>query len=230
LPFDDFVGGLNSWKDHLKATCSEKYFKTLYEFLKKEYSSQKIYPPHNLIFNAFNVTPITKIRVVIIGQDPYHQPGQAMGLCFSVPKGIKTPPSLLNIYKSLESDPKIKNFKRPNHGDLTKWATQGVFLLNAVLTVQDSKPNSHKKEGWNQFTDAVIKCINKDCDKIVFLLWGADAQKKASGIDEKKHYVLKTSHPSGLSYTKGFDKAYHFSKCNDYLKQNGFTEIDWNLD
>jgi len=226
---DDFVDGLGTWKDALKDSWSQKYFNTLYAFLKGAYSKEKVYPPPSLVFNAFKLTPINKIRVVIIGQDPYHQPGQAMGLSFSVPKGIKIPPSLLNIYKSLESDPNMKGFKRPNHGDLTKWAEQGVFMLNAVLTVQDSNPNSHKKEGWNTFTDAVVKAINKECNNVVFMLWGKDAEKKATGVDEKKHHVLRTSHPSGLSYTKGFDKAYHFSKCNDYLKKNGLKEIDWTL-
>jgi len=230
VPLDDFVDELGTWKDALKDSYSQKYFTTLYNFLKNAYATSKVYPPQNLVFNAFKLTPITKIKVVVIGQDPYHQPGQAMGLSFSVPKGIKVPPSLQNIYKSLESDPSIKGYKRPGHGDLTKWAEQGVFLLNAVLTVEYNKPNSHKKEGWNTFTDAVVKCINKECKNVVFMLWGKDAEKKASGVDEKKHYVLRTSHPSGLSYTKGFDKAYHFSKCNEYLKKQGLAEIDWKLE
>jgi len=197
--------------------------------LKEQYAKEHVFPPPNLVFNAFKLTPITKIRVVIIGQDPYHQPNQAMGLSFSVQKGIKVPPSLANMYKSMEADPALKGFKRPSHGDLTAWAEQGVFMLNAVLTVKYNTANSHKKSGWSNFTDAVIKVINKECDKIVFLLWGGDAHKKAEGIDEKKHYVLKTTHPSPFSYAGGFDKACHFSKCNEYLKKNGFAEIDWNL-
>jgi len=185
--FDDFVDGLESWKDALKPAWSQKYFKDMYEFLKEEYRTKKVYPPPELVFNAFKLTPINKIKVVIVGQDPYHQPGQAMGLCFSVPRGVKVPSSLQNIYKSISTDPKISGFKIPKHGDLTKWATQGVFMLNTILTVVDSSPDSHRKCGWDKFTDYVIEVINKQCDKVVFLLWGAPAQKKAASVNDQKY-------------------------------------------
>jgi len=229
-PFDEFVEGLCSWKAPLKNAIQAKSFQNLYPFLKSEYKTKKIYPPHELVFNAFKMTPISKIKVVIVGQDPYHQPGQAMGMCFSLPQGIKIPSSLLNMYKSIESDPKIIGFKRPKHGDLTKWATQGVFMMNTILTVEDSKPESHRKSGWDTFTDEVISIINKDCDKVIFLLWGLPAQKKAKGISATKHHILKTSHPSGLSFNKGFSTAYHFSKVNELLRSMKQEEIDWNLE
>ena len=198
-PLDDFVNGLGSWKDPLKNAIQAKSFQNLCNFLKTEYKTKKvihpfenqlmynqIYPPHELIFNAFKLTPINKVKVVVVGQDPYHQQGQAMGLSFSIPKGVKVPSSLLNIYKSIETDPKITNFKKPNHGDLTKWAQQGVFLLNTILTVEDSKPESHRKSGWDDFTDAVLNLINKECDNVVFMLWGLPAQKKAKIVNETK--------------------------------------------
>eukprot|EP00331_Platyophrya_macrostoma_P003785 CAMPEP_0176408264 /NCGR_PEP_ID=MMETSP0127-20121128/1857_1 /TAXON_ID=938130 /ORGANISM="Platyophrya macrostoma, Strain WH" /LENGTH=269 /DNA_ID=CAMNT_0017787535 /DNA_START=34 /DNA_END=843 /DNA_ORIENTATION=+ len=227
---DDFLADLATWKSALEKTTKEKYFVQLYKFIKDEYSSKVVYPPPNLIFNAFKVTPLEKVKVVIIGQDPYHQPGQAMGLCFSVPKGIPTPSSLQNVYKSLCTDPKIKGFKKPSHGDLTKWAKQGVFLLNTILTVVYDTPDSHRKSGWDEFTDEVVNVINRERTGVIFLLWGKPAQKKGKSIDQKKHHVLETSHPSGLSFTKGFDKAYHFSKVNEILKGKGETEIDWSLD
>jgi len=229
-PFDDWVDGLGSWKSHLKNAIQAKTFQNLYTYLKGEYKAKQIFPPAELIFNTFRLTPISKIKVVVVGQDPYHQPGQAMGLCFSVPKGIKTPSSLNNIYKSMTEDPKIKDFKKPNHGDLTKWATQGVFMLNTILTVEYDKADSHRKSGWDLFTDEVINVINKDCDKVIFLLWGLPAQKKGKGINASKHHILKTSHPSGLSYSKGFNTAFHFSQVNELLKKDGEKEIDWNLD
>lgn len=228
--FDEFVDGLGSWKDALKPAWSQKYFKDMYVFLKDEYATKKVYPPPNLIFNAFKLTPVTQIKAVIVGQDPYHQPGQAMGLCFSVPVGIPVPSSLKNIYKSLNTDRALGNFKIPKHGDLTKWALQGVFLLNTVLTVVDSTPNAHAKCGWEKFTTSVIEIINKECNGLVFFLWGAPAQKKAQSVNDNKHCILKTSHPSGLSVNKGFSEAYHFSKCNEYLKKHNKTEIDWVLD
>jgi len=228
--FDDFVDGLCTWKPHFEAVVKTKTFSGLYTFLKNEYKSKRIYPPVDLIFNAFRLTPVNKIKVVVVGQDPYHQPGQAMGLCFSVPRGVKIPSSLQNIYKSIANDPKISGFTKPTHGDLSKWATQGVFLLNTILTVEDSKADSHRKSGWDDFTDHVINVLNKECDGLVFLLWGLPAQKKAKNVNATKHHVLKTSHPSGLSYTKGFDKAFHFSQCNEILKKMGKTEINWNVD
>jgi len=226
----DFVDDLGTWKNSLKPAWDTKQFKDLHKFLTKEYKDKKCYPPPEQIFNTFKLCPVSKIKVVIVGQDPYHQPGQAMGLCFSVAKGVKVPPSLNNMYKSLANDPKIPGFKTPKHGDLTKWATQGVFLLNTVLTVVDSTPNAHQKQGWEAFTDKVIEIINKECNNIVFMLWGKPAEKKAKNVSEVKHHILKTSHPSGLSYTKGFDKAFHFSKCNEYLKKKGLDTIDWQLD
>jgi uracil-DNA glycosylase len=228
--FDDWSDGLCTWKPHFENVVKSKTFSGLYSFLKTEYKSKKIYPPVDLIFNAFRLTPINKIKVVVVGQDPYHQPGQAMGLCFSVPRGVKVPSSLQNIYKSIDTDPKIKGFKKPTHGDLTKWATQGVFLLNTILTVEDSKADSHRKSGWDEFTEHTINVLNKECDGLVFLLWGLPAQKKAKSVSATKHHVLKTSHPSGLSYSKGFNTSFHFSQTNELLKKMGKTEIDWNLD
>jgi len=176
------------------------------------------------------LTQIECLKVVIIGQDPYPQPGYAMGLAFSVLKGIKIPSSLKNIFKNIKNDPKITNFKKPKHGDLTKWAKQGVLLLNTSLTVEDSKPDSHRKAGWDHFTDEVIVAINKNCEKIVFLLWGDQAQKKGRRVNESKHYVLKTSHPTEKAADKGFATTKFFSKVNDILKSNGKSEIDWSLD
>ena len=173
----------------------------------------QVYPPQDMIFNAFKTTPIQSVKVVIVGQDPYHQPGQAHGLCFSVMKPVPPPPSLKNIYKNLEADKKL-NFKKPNHGDLTKWAAQGVFLLNASLTVEDSKPNSHADCGWQKFTDEVIQVINKNCTGVVYLLWGKPAQMKAKSVNSTKNKILKTSHPSPLSASQGFLTSKHFSECN----------------
>lgn len=229
-PFEEFVDGLGSWKEILKPAWSDKSFKDLYDFLVAEYKVRPVYPPHDLIFNAFRLTPLNKVKVVILGQDPYHGPGQAMGLSFSVPHGKGVPSSLRNIYTSLATDPQITNFVKPRHGNLTSWARQGVFLLNTVLTVEANRPESHRKSGWDKFTDYVIQTINKNSENVVFMLWGAHAQKKAIGISESKHYVLKTSHPSGLSYEKGFNQAYHFSKCNAFLERRELGPIDWNLE
>ena len=202
--------------------------------IKEETSRNIIYPPINLIFNAFNKTSWDNCKVVIIGQDPYHGEGQAMGLCFSVPKGIKTPPSLQNIYKELEKD--IKGFKNPGHGDLTKWANEGVLLLNTSLTVKAANANSHSKIGWIAFTDAVIDVLNKEKDNLVFILWGANAIEKETKIDQTKHLILKSPHPSGLSankkteaYPNGFFLNHHFSKTNEYLISHNKTPIDWKV-
>ncbi|EAS00699.3 uracil-DNA glycosylase superfamily protein (macronuclear) [Tetrahymena thermophila SB210] len=227
--FDEFQDDLCSWKDILGTYIKSQKFKSIYTFVKKEYADKTCYPPAHEIFNVFKQTPLNTLKVVIVGQDPYHQPGQAMGLCFSVKKGVKPPPSLVNIYKSLSNDPKIKGFKTPNHGDLTKWANQGVFLLNDIMTVEYDKPASHSKSGWADFTSEVIKIINKECKDIVFLLWGKPAQKKASIVDTKKHHVLATSHPSPLGYMKGFDKANCFSACNEILVKLGKEPIDWQV-
>lgn len=215
-----------SWKMSLASTFEQPYFAKIKTFLvtQKE-AGKQIYPPGSQIFNAFNTTPLNQVNVVIIGQDPYHGEGQAMGLSFSVPKGVKIPASLRRIYKELETD--IPNFKMPNHGDLTKWAEQGVFLLNACLTVEHKKPNSHKKIGWHEFTDAVIQKISETQTGVVFLLWGNFARQKRALIDAEKHFILEAPHPSPLA--RGFLGCRHFSQCNVLLKQQGKREIEWNL-
>ena len=215
-----------SWKKLLGAEFEKPYMKELEATLEKEYESKTIYPKPENIFAAFNLTPFHKIKVVIIGQDPYHGPNQAHGLCFSVLKGVKIPPSLVNIYKELESDLGILP---PTHGNLESWANEGVLLLNALLTVEDGSPMAHKNLGWDQFTDRVIDLINEHKENVVFLLWGAPAQKKAKSVDEKKHCVLKTVHPSPLSSYRGYFGCQHFSKCNEFLKSKGINPIDWKV-
>ncbi|MCL4148115.1 UNVERIFIED_CONTAM: hypothetical protein GTU68_031327 [Idotea baltica] len=196
-------------------------------FLRREKDQHKIIYPHSSNwFHALEVTPLNAVKVVILGQDPYHQPGQAHGLCFSVQAGVKVPPSLLNIYKELESDLGIA---RADHGYLESWAQQGVLLLNAVLTVEDSNANAHQGKGWEQFTDQIISTVNEQCDKVVFLLWGSYAQKKGAMIDAKKHLVLTAPHPSPLSAHRGFLGCKHFSQANAYLAQSGKATIDWDL-
>lgn len=227
--FNTFLDDLGSWKDKLSTFTSTKKFADTYAFVKAKYESKDVcYPPTELIFNAFKTTPIEDVKVVVVGQDPYHQPNQAMGLSFSVNKGITVPPSLKNIYKCIENDDNIENFKVPKHGDLTNWANQGVFLLNTVLTVTYNDANSHKKSGWLKFTDEVIKVINKECDGVVFMLWGKPAQAKEKMIDLKKHCVLKSSHPSPFSAHMGFLTCQHFSLANKYLVEKGKEPIDWN--
>ena len=196
-------------------------FRTLFSYVKGEYEKTVCYPPRNLIFNAFKHVPFSKLKVVIVGQDPYIKEGEAMGLCFSIPKTVKVPPSLKNIYKALEKDPNVQ-FKTPSpiHGDLTNWASQGVLLLNAILTVKQGVSNSHQKKGWEQFTDHVISVINKEKEGVVFLLWGTKAHEKASTVNQTKHKVLKFVHPSPLAGT-GFPDCKHFSECNDYLSSKG---------
>jgi uracil-DNA glycosylase len=215
-----------SWKNLLVAEFEKPYMKELEAKLQKEYESKTIYPRPENIFSAFNLTPFEKIKVVIIGQDPYHGPNQAHGLCFSVQKGVKIPPSLVNIYKELESDLGIKP---PAHGNLESWAIEGVLLINALLTVEDGTPMSHKNLGWDQFTDRVIDLINEHRENVVFLLWGAPAQKKAKSVDEKKQCVLKTVHPSPLSSYRGYFGCQHFSKCNEFLKSKGISPVDWKV-
>ena len=213
-----------SWKKILKEEFNKPYFENIVLHLKTERSQGKtIYPPGSLIFNAFNTTPLNKVKVVILGQDPYHGPHQAHGLCFSVQNGVPPPPSLVNIFKELHDDIGVKI---PANGDLTKWAKQGVFLLNASLTVRASEPMSHSKIGWAQFTDMVIRKISDLKDHVVFLLWGKFAQEKKILIDESKHLVLKAAHPSPLSIT-GFSGCRHFSKTNEYLVKNGIDPVDW---
>lgn len=215
-----------SWKTALADEFQQPYFAAIKAFLVKEKQAGKtIYPPGPLIFNAFNVTPIDKVKVVILGQDPYHSPNQAMGLSFSVPQGEKVPASLKRIYKELASD--IDGFQIPAHGDLTAWANQGVFLLNAGLTVEHKKANSHKKAGWHKFTDAVIKNISEKREGIVFLLWGNFARNKKELIDTSKHHVLEAPHPSPLAH--GFLGCKHFSQCNALLEQQGKAPINWQV-
>lgn len=217
----------DSWKDVLKTEFSKAYFEQTALHIKTEKSQGKtIYPPGGLIFNAFNTTPFDKVKVVILGQDPYHGPCQAHGLCFSVQDGIPPPPSLINIFKELQDDIGIDP---PTHGNLTHWAQQGVFLLNASLTVRAGEPMSHSKIGWAQFTDTVIKTISDKKKHVVFLLWGKFAQEKKVLIDETKHLILKAAHPSPLSAHAGFLGCKHFSKTNEYLGKNGIDPIDWSL-
>jgi uracil-DNA glycosylase len=217
----------DSWKEILKQEFDQPYFQQIPLHLKTEKSQGKtIYPPGSLIFNAFNTTPIDKIKVVIIGQDPYHGPNQAHGLCFSVQNGVPPPPSLINIFKELQED---IGMAIPRHGNLTKWAEQGVFLLNASLTVRAGEPMSHSKIGWASFTDSVIKKISDHTKHVVFLLWGKFAQDKRILIDDTKHLVLKSAHPSPLSAYAGFFGCKHFSKANAYLISKGIDPVDWSL-
>jgi len=216
-----------SWKEVLYHEFSKSYFEEVVAFLKTERAQGKIiYPPGSLIFNAFEKTPFTKLKVVLLGQDPYHGKGQAMGLSFSVPKGVRPPPSLINIFKELQDDVGVPI---STTGDLTPWAEQGVMLLNAALTVRAGEPNSHAKIGWHQFTDSVIKKISDEKQGIVFLLWGSFAHQKQELIDQTKHHVLKAAHPSPYSADKGFFGCRHFSKTNEYLAQQRQEAINWKL-
>ena len=217
-----------SWKEVLKNEFPKPYFQQVVTFLRTEKAAGKtIYPPGTLIFNAFNQTPFTKLKVVILGQDPYHGIGQAHGLSFSVSNGIKPPPSLVNIFKEIQNDIGVAMPKE--YGNLTKWAEQGVLLLNAALTVRANEPFSHAKSGWAEFTDAVIQKISDEKTGIIFLLWGKFAQEKQILIDETKHFVLKAAHPSPFSADKGFFGCKHFSKTNDLLVKQGLAPIDWKL-
>lgn len=213
------------WKEWLEEEWKKPYFKELSAFLHNEYKTKDIYPPKEKVFTAFNACTYDDIKVVILGQDPYHQRGQAHGLCFSVSPGVQIPPSLLNIYKEINSD---VGCDIPNNGYLLPWAKQGVFLLNTVMSVEDSKPKSHANKGWEVFTDNVIKKINEKDDPVVFLLWGRDARNKANMISEK-HLVLEAAHPSPLSAYNGFFGCKHFSKTNEFLKNNGRGEINWQI-
>ncbi len=215
-----------SWENKMKKEFEKDYFSILNQFLKQEYKEQTIFPEKKLIFNALNSIPFNKVKVVIIGQDPYHGKGQAHGLSFSVTQGIKTPPSLVNIFKEIESDLKINNHGK---GDLTKWAKQGVLLLNATLTVRENTAGSHQNKGWEQFTDQIISTISEERKDLVFLLWGKFAQNKAKLIDKNKHHILMSSHPSPLSSYRGFLGCKHFSECNNILKRENKTEINWQL-
>lgn len=215
----------SSWKEVLKEEFSQPYFEQIVGFLKTEKAAGKIiYPPGPLIFNAFDKTPFKKVKVVLLGQDPYHNPSQAHGLSFSVPKGVAMPPSLVNIFKEIKTDLGIS---LPSHGDLENWAKQGVLLLNASLTVRKNEPGSHSKIGWLTFTNAVIQKISDEKKNVVFLLWGRFAHEKQALIDETKHGVLKAAHPSPFSADKGFFGCRHFSKTNAYLTKHGLDPIDW---
>lgn len=214
----------NDWDEILADEWAKPYYQKLRQFLKAEYSTQRIYPHMNDIFNALKYTSFENTKVVIIGQDPYHGAGQAHGLCFSVKQGVMFPPSLRNIFKELNAD---IGKPIPAHGELTEWAKQGVLLLNNVLTVREGQPTSHAKMGWEIFTDRVISELNRKEEPIVFLLWGAHAQKKAEIITNPRHYKLMTVHPSPLSASRGFFGCRHFSKANEILRQNGLAEIEW---
>ncbi|MAR85118.1 MAG: uracil-DNA glycosylase [Cytophagia bacterium] len=214
----------NSWKHELKKIFDSRFFYTITKAIKKEYKSNEVYPKGSDIFNAFNLCPFDKLKVVIIGQDPYHGYGQANGLCFSVNSNIKIPPSLKNIYKELKYNYSDFTFK---DGDLSNWANQGVLLLNSILTVRKGQPGSHKQIGWEIFTDSVIKTISKRKKKIVFILWGAFAKSKSKLIDKNKHLILESSHPSPFSAYSGFFHQNHFIKTNNYLSKNGYKKIDW---
>lgn len=213
-----------SWKTRLENEFTQPYFNQLIEFVKQEYKTQTVYPPGKEIFKAFDACEFNDVKVVIIGQDPYHGAGQANGLCFSVHDGIRMPPSLVNIFKEIQNDLRKPI---PKSGDLTRWAEQGVLLLNATLTVRASSPGSHQNKGWESFTDAVIKKVSDEKENVVFLLWGSYAQKKGEVIDRKKHLVLMSAHPSPFSADRGFFGNKHFSKTNEYLRSKGLKEINW---
>jgi uracil-DNA glycosylase len=214
----------DSWKSRLSKEFEKPYFRDLAAFVRSEYTSQQVFPPGKNIFRAFDVSPFEEVRVVILGQDPYHGPGQANGLCFSVYEGVPYPPSLLNIFKEVKNDIGVEI---PPNGDLERWAKQGVLLLNATLTVRAHQAGSHQNKGWETFTDAVIYRLAEEKENIVFMLWGAYAQKKGHFIDTQKHLVLKAVHPSPLSAHRGFFGSKHFSQANTYLKAKGLTPIQW---
>lgn len=217
----------NDWLTPLSPEFKKPYYAGLYKKIREEYSKQQIFPPADEIFTAFELTPLSKVKVVIIGQDPYHGEGQAHGLCFSVKPDIETPPSLVNIYKELNTD---LGCYIPNNGYLTKWAKQGVLLLNTVLTVRAHQANSHRGIGWEEFTDAAIRILNEQDRPIVYLLWGKPAQAKKNMLNNPKHLILEAPHPSPLSAYRGFFGCQHFSKTNEFLKENGLEPIDWQIE
>jgi uracil-DNA glycosylase len=214
----------DSWKPVLKEEFNKDYFRKLADFVRNEYRSGTVYPPGGLVFNAFDLCPFDKVRAVIIGQDPYHGPGQAHGLCFSVREGVSYPPSLVNIFKEIEAD---LGCKPGESGNLSRWAAQGVLLLNATLTVRAHLAGSHQRKGWEEFTDNVISILNREKTNLVFFLWGAYAQKKCESIDRSKHLVLESVHPSPLSASRGFFGNRHFSRCNQYLESHCIEPINW---
>lgn len=213
-----------SWREHLQQEFDKPYFANLVNFVKSEYSTTKVFPPGKLIFNAFNLCPFDQVKVVILGQDPYHDDGQANGLCFSVNDNVQFPPSLQNIFKEISDD---LGKPVPASGDLTRWAKQGVLLLNATLTVRAHQAGSHQNKGWEQFTDAVIAELSEKREHLVFMLWGSYAKAKGAMIDKSKHLVLTSVHPSPLSVYRGFFGNKHFSKANAYLREHNIKEIDW---
>lgn len=217
----------NDWLEYLDVEFKKSYYKELYQFVKEEYSNYVIYPPSDEIFNAFHLTPLNKVKVVIIGQDPYHNVNQAHGLCFSVNPQVEIPPSLVNIYKELEND---LGYPVPNNGYLKKWAEQGVLLLNTVLTVRAHQAASHQGKGWEEFTDAVISVVNEQDRPIAYVLWGRPAQSKKKMLTNSKHLILEAPHPSPLSAYRGFFGSKPFSKINNYLEENGISPIDWKID
>ncbi len=217
----------NDWLPAIGAEFKKPYYRELYSFVRNEYTTQVVYPPSDEIFTALHLTPLKNVRVVILGQDPYHNAGQAMGLCFSVKPEVKDlPPSLINIFRELHDD---VGCHMPANGDLSGWARQGVLLLNTVLTVRAHKPASHQGRGWEQFTDAIIRAVNSEDRPIVYMLWGSPAQSKAEMLTNPKHLVLKAPHPSPLSAYRGFFGCRHFSKCNEFLVSHGEQPIDWQL-
>ena len=215
------------WDAALASEFKKPYYKQLYTIIKSEYETRVVYPPSEEIFTAFSLTDLDDVKVLILGQDPYHEVGQAHGLSFSVKPGIQIPPSLQNIYKELKDE---MGLYIPNNGYLTKWASQGVLMLNTVLTVRSGMANSHKGIGWEQFTDAAIEALNKLDKPIVYMLWGSNAQSKEKMLNNKKQLVLKAPHPSPLSAYRGFFGCNHFIKCNEFLKANGISEIDWQIE
>ena len=213
-----------SWRRQLQTEFDKPYFAELVAFVKREYATRTVFPPARLIFNAFNQCPFTDVKVVLIGQDPYHERGQAQGLCFSVADGVPFPPSLVNIFKEIETD---TGTPVPQNGDLTRWARQGVLLLNATLTVREHEAGSHQRHGWEEFTDAVIRILSECKDNLVFILWGSYAQGKAQLIDGGRHCILRSAHPSPLSAYRGFFGNHHFTQTNAYLRVHGKEEIVW---
>ena len=214
----------DSWKRRLQPEFNKPYFEKLVAFVKQEYARYTVYPPGHLLFYAFDTCPFDKVKVVIIGQDPYHEPGQYYGLCFSVLDGVPFPPSLVNIFKEVQND---LGKPVPRSGRLERWSNQGVLLINSILTVRAHQAGSHQGKGWEEFTDAVIKRINDEKENVVFMLWGAYAQKKGAFIDRTRHCVLTAQHPSPLSADRGFFGCKHFSKANEYFRSKGLPEIDW---
>lgn len=217
----------NDWLEPLTPEFRKPYYAELFKFVKEEYAARKVFPPADDIFNAFHLTPLHEVKAVILGQDPYHNDGQAHGLCFSVKPDVEVPPSLVNIYQELHDD---LGCYIPNNGYLTKWAEQGVLMLNTVLTVRAHQANSHRGKGWEEFTDAAIRILNEQDRPIVFILWGSPAQKKAAMLHNPKHLILKAPHPSPLSAFRGFFGSRPFSQTNDFLKKNGLEPIDWQIE